>query len=158
MSLAACNWACRRSWRQPEDQISGLKTQVTGTNARMDQLVLCGKKGLLYAPGQAGADGQGCLPIVPTCTYQYTSMELGKDGRYPANYGVSDFNKCIAAAPDKSWQVVGYDVCHEDGHYCSTDGFCALFQRHLQVVSNLSTRGRWQRAASRRREVSTKGC
>ncbi|BAV53020.1 Uncharacterized protein MLTONO_p0550 (plasmid) [Mesorhizobium loti] len=49
------------TWSALSDQISSLKTQVTGTNARMDQLVLCGKKGLLYAPGQAGADGQGCL-------------------------------------------------------------------------------------------------
>lgn len=49
------------TWSALSTQINGLSTKVDAANSRMDQIVVCGKKGKIYAPGAPGVDAQGCV-------------------------------------------------------------------------------------------------
>ncbi|MER9336780.1 hypothetical protein NKJ06_22740 [Mesorhizobium sp. M0293] len=49
------------TWSALSSQISTLGVKVDGANKRMDQLVICSKKSMLYAPGDAVSDTDGCL-------------------------------------------------------------------------------------------------
>ena len=42
-------------WSSLANQIAGFDAQLQGLNSRLDQMVLCGKIGKVYAPGAAGA-------------------------------------------------------------------------------------------------------
>ncbi len=60
------------TWTALSTMISSVGTKVDGANKRMDQLVICSKKGMLYAPGDAASDGQGCkastaAPTLASC-------------------------------------------------------------------------------------------
>lgn len=48
------------TWSALSDQVNIAKTQLAGANVRINQVVVCGRKSMLYAPG-AGADSQGCV-------------------------------------------------------------------------------------------------
>jgi len=48
------------TWSALSSQLSTAKGQLAGANVRIDQVIVCGKKSMLYAPG-AGADSQGCV-------------------------------------------------------------------------------------------------
>lgn len=54
------------TWSALSSEISTVDDEVKGVNARVDEVTVCGKKGMFYAPGMPGVDSQGCLaPAVP---------------------------------------------------------------------------------------------
>lgn len=54
------------TWSALSSQISGVNTKLEGTNSRIDQIVVCGKLGKIYAPGAVGATPQGCVEASST--------------------------------------------------------------------------------------------
>lgn len=48
------------TWSALTARIGAADTKIIGVNGRIDQLTVCGGKGMVYAPGQNGADTQGC--------------------------------------------------------------------------------------------------
>lgn len=49
------------TWSALRTMVDAANTKSDAVNARMDQVVVCGKKGMVYAPGATSADGDGCL-------------------------------------------------------------------------------------------------
>ncbi len=49
------------SWSALSTMVNAVDTKTTAVNSRVDQLVVCSKKGMVYAPGAAGIDADGCL-------------------------------------------------------------------------------------------------
>ncbi|MCZ7935727.1 hypothetical protein O9X90_25705 [Agrobacterium leguminum] len=49
------------NWSTLNTKVTSANTKADAINTRVDQVVVCSRKGLLYAPGQSGADGQGCV-------------------------------------------------------------------------------------------------
>lgn len=49
------------TWSALSNQISAVQAQVGNTNGRIDDIVTCAKKGMVYALGAAGVDSQNCL-------------------------------------------------------------------------------------------------
>lgn len=49
------------TWTALSNMVKSAEDKVTAVNTRVDQVVVCGRKGFVYAPGQAGADADGCL-------------------------------------------------------------------------------------------------
>ncbi len=49
------------SWSALSTMVNAVDTKTTAVNSRVDQIVLCSKKGMVYAPGAAGIDADGCL-------------------------------------------------------------------------------------------------
>lgn len=50
------------TWSALSTLINGVSTKTDAVNSRVDQVVVCAKKGMVYAPGAPGIDGDGCLP------------------------------------------------------------------------------------------------
>jgi len=65
------------------------------------------------------------------CSYQYASVVPSGEGNfnYHQNYNTIQMQTCINNRPDDSWQFVGYDVCYEDDHDCSTDGLLCFYSK-----------------------------
>ena len=70
---AAGSAETQMSWSALSNQISGLNTRTNALTTRIDQSVICGRKGKTYAPAQAGADADGCLEPM-TNTYTNTTL------------------------------------------------------------------------------------
>lgn len=51
------------SWSALSSKIGVVDSKAVAANARLDQIEACGVKGMLYTPGQAGADPQGCKAV-----------------------------------------------------------------------------------------------
>lgn len=49
------------TWSGLSAQIGTVKTQIDAVNTRVDQAVVCGRKGMVYAPDTNDADSQGCV-------------------------------------------------------------------------------------------------
>lgn len=49
------------TWSALSSKVNSTQSYAEGVNSRVDQIAACGKKGLVYAPGHAGADTGGCL-------------------------------------------------------------------------------------------------
>lgn len=49
------------TWSALSSKVSAVDAKVDGVNTKLEQAILCGKEGKLYAPGAAGADSRGCL-------------------------------------------------------------------------------------------------
>src|SRR5689334_12035540 len=66
------------TWSALSAKIANVDTKATGANVRIDQLVKCGKKEMLYAPGMAGADADGCIdtPLPKISCRQVTATQL----------------------------------------------------------------------------------
>lgn len=50
------------TWSALSAQIKTTGTKIDAANARIDQIILCGKQGKVYTPGVPGADANGCGP------------------------------------------------------------------------------------------------
>lgn len=48
------------TWSALSTLINGVDTKTDAVNSRVDQVVVCAKKGMVYAPGAPGTDAQGC--------------------------------------------------------------------------------------------------
>ena len=54
------------TWSALESQLKGTIDRTAGVGGRIDIITACGKRGLIYAPGVAGADSQNCMaPQLP---------------------------------------------------------------------------------------------
>lgn len=76
------------TWSALSTKINSMGARVDAANARIDQLVVCGKLGKLYAPGHASADADGCLvatgAVIDTdATKQVTITSYKGDGWAP---------------------------------------------------------------------------
>ena len=49
------------NWNALSTKVNAANTKTDAVNSRVDQVVVCSGKGMLYAPGQTGADSQGCV-------------------------------------------------------------------------------------------------
>ncbi len=49
------------SWSALSTMVQAVDTKTTAVNSRVDQIVVCSKKGMVYAPATAGIDTDGCL-------------------------------------------------------------------------------------------------
>lgn len=60
------NVQTQMTWSALSTLINGVSTKTDAVNSRVDQVVVCAKKGMVYAPGQTGADADACLmPAIP---------------------------------------------------------------------------------------------
>lgn len=54
------------TWSAISSHIASTSGKADAVNVRIDQMGVCAKKGMIYAPGASAADGQGCImPVVP---------------------------------------------------------------------------------------------
>lgn len=51
------------TWTALSARVDSANTKADAINARINQGVVCATKGMLYAPGTAGVDGQGCKKV-----------------------------------------------------------------------------------------------
>ncbi|PZP39590.1 MAG: hypothetical protein DI585_03595 [Pseudomonas fluorescens] len=65
------------TWTALSSLAQAANDKADGVNARVDQVVVCGKDGKLYAPGKAGADSRGCVDISvpPNVTTQINNVD-----------------------------------------------------------------------------------
>ncbi|WP_142781090.1 hypothetical protein [Agrobacterium sp. T29] len=76
------------SWSALNTKIATANSKADAVNSRVEQVVVCGRKGMLYAPGQAGADGQGC--VVSKLDSSYVNM------LNDINSNLTNINSCAA--------------------------------------------------------------
>jgi hypothetical protein len=57
---AGSNLETQMTWGALSSQITTVKQRADGAHVRVDQVEVCGRKGMVYSPGN-GADGQGCV-------------------------------------------------------------------------------------------------
>lgn len=62
------------TWTALSDMAKAASDKATAVNTRVDQVVVCGKVGRVYAPGVAGADSNGCLDAMAVDTTTITSI------------------------------------------------------------------------------------
>ena len=64
------------TWSAITGDIHGVDDKAKVVNARIDQVGLCAKKGMIYAPGATGADAQGCVmaAIPPSITNSINTL------------------------------------------------------------------------------------
>ncbi len=58
------------TWTSLSNMAKAAEAKADAVNSRVDAVVVCGKKGMVYAPDAPLADAAGCLtvmPAVPTC-------------------------------------------------------------------------------------------
>lgn len=60
------------TWSALSSAVKAASDKASAVNSRVDQIVLCAGSGMIYAPGQPGADGNGCIKaaspiVIPTC-------------------------------------------------------------------------------------------
>jgi len=104
------------TWSALSGQISAMGTKVDAANKRMDQFVLCGRKGMLYAPGHlnasgvADADADGCLTA-------------GGSGAAPTDYCYARYAERFTTPHcDKDYYVKATDKATDD----NWDGYNAI--------------------------------
>ncbi len=49
------------TWSALSEMVKSANLKTDGVNARVDQIVVCNRKAMAYAPGFAGADSEGCI-------------------------------------------------------------------------------------------------
>ena len=76
------------NWSTLNTKVTNANTKTDAVNSRVDQVAACGGKGMLYAPGQPGADSQGCVisKLDPTYVNMLTTI----------NSNVNNINNCAA--------------------------------------------------------------
>ncbi|PZP39139.1 MAG: hypothetical protein DI585_05055 [Pseudomonas fluorescens] len=52
------------TWTALKTAVGAVEGKADAVNARVDQIVVCGRKGMVYAPGDGAADAQGCKSAV----------------------------------------------------------------------------------------------
>ncbi len=65
------------TWSALSTQINGVSVKADAVNSRVDQAVVCGRLGKVYAPGATGADANGCL----SAQYVNSIVNCGNQGR-----------------------------------------------------------------------------
>ena len=78
------------------------KADMVGT--RVDQIVVCGKKNMIYAPGAAGADAQGCVigKIEPSVQNNINNIiACANSGQMYS----SSSNQCVRTTPTCTMQT-----------------------------------------------------
>lgn len=95
-------------------------TNATCTNALAGMIRYNGPAtGLEYCNGTAwAAPGR-------QCSYTYKEIQLGGHG---GNYATLNYVDCINNIPT-GYQFIGYDVCFEDGNYCTVDGLMCFYSK-----------------------------
>ncbi len=97
---AAGSLDTQMTWSALAAKVGAASDKAEAVNSRVDQIVVCGLKGMLYAPGHAKADGQGCLqvavesPAGTVCGAGSHSTEVG--GLVAACGGYDPRSKCPA--------------------------------------------------------------
>ncbi len=69
------------TWSALSSQLQATRIYAEGVNSRVDQAVICAKKGMLYAPGDPTADTQGCLQANVDLTYLNKVIACGDNGQ-----------------------------------------------------------------------------
>lgn len=62
------------TWTALSTQINAVSGKVDAVNSRVDQVVVCGKLGKIYAPGAPGATAQGCVEASSNSGTSLTSI------------------------------------------------------------------------------------
>jgi len=65
------------TWSALNTRVESASNKANAVNTRVDQVAVCGGKGLVYAPGSAGADAQGCKQATtdPAVTTAITNLQ-----------------------------------------------------------------------------------
>ena len=82
-------------------------------------------------------------PAIVSCTFEYKSIDMDQvdsatfaNRKDRSNYGTQNFSVCQNNVPDKSWQVIGYDVCYDDDSGCTSDGLLCMYAKPNCIVSS----------------------
>ncbi|PZP40400.1 MAG: hypothetical protein DI585_01035 [Pseudomonas fluorescens] len=86
------------TWSALSAKIDAVSLKSDAVNTRVDQVVLCGKKGMTYAPGTQGADAEGCMT-------PQSVTKIVNCGNQGAVYSPAT-DTCIKASQTR-WVVVG---------------------------------------------------
>lgn len=65
------------TWSALSSLVNAASAKADAVNSRVDQAVVCGKKGMVYAPGAAGVDGAGCI----SAQYVNSIVSCGNQGK-----------------------------------------------------------------------------
>ncbi len=60
---ASGNFASEASWTALQSLVQGANANAKAAHIRLNQMEVCGTKGMLYAPSATGVDTQGCKAI-----------------------------------------------------------------------------------------------
>jgi hypothetical protein len=90
------------TWTALSTLAKAASDKADAVNARVDQSVVCGRKGMVYAPGVAGIDGDGCLTAATASTVinQLTNLQNLANGSNGCGAQGRVFNghSCVAPA------------------------------------------------------------
>lgn len=59
---AGSSLSTQQTWNRLSESLRQTDTKVDAVNTRLDQSVVCAKKTMIYSPGEAGIDSDGCKP------------------------------------------------------------------------------------------------
>lgn len=93
------------TWTALSAKVQSANDKADAVNVRVDQVVVCGKKGMVYAPGATGADSQGCFQsaTAPGVITSLTTIQSSVSNVVTCNKAgqVFDGTKCIASVQGK---------------------------------------------------------
>lgn len=79
------------TWTALSDMAKAASNKADAVNTRVDQIVVCGKIGRVYAPGTGGADANGCLDAK---ALDGTTLTAINDGLKNTNISVANIIAC----------------------------------------------------------------
>ena len=106
------------TWSALSAKIDAVSLKSDAVNTRVDQVVVCGKKGMTYAPGTQGADAEGCMAPqsvtkIVNCGNQGAVYSPATDTCIKASQGrwyVAGTAPATASSCDRSYRCSTYAI------------------------------------------------
>lgn len=96
---AAGTMETQMSWSALNTKIATANTKADAVNTRIEQVIVCSRKGLLYAPGQSEADGQGCVkPFVDDSAMNQLNTRMNSVLACAGQGRMFNGSSCVTAA------------------------------------------------------------
>lgn len=145
------------SWSALSTMVNAVDTKTTAVNSRVDQIVVCSRKGMVYAPGAAGIDADGCLnPKNTVNTTDYDRAVACNDQGFIYDKSSNSCIRPIVASPNCTASFLAADQGKQGRN--NVDGVTPLRNQGYQCIQIEHSSGSTGSSGNQEYSYNTFGC